>query len=352
MSFTSFLQEFNRIATVAARAPLQAALARQLNQSATAARKTWPEKLENLLVLVLPLAARIDISVDAPKCLTKNVVGVQQAVSYATDYLRSTHASGFANRDYFMNDGAFVPLVALQDCAGISSLKDIKAMNVLHIFDHEIGHLVVKGGYPDFESEGHLGECAADAYAMLRHIQRFGLQSGFFEYYKRADQVVLGISPIHYTNIVNEKVKQVAESRDISRLSLRETAKLAGEIAMIYALTPAILQKISAAFCHVQACCRRLPDNDPDKWPRIFRETMYAMKLHSGNPDIVAAGKSFLLQPDNADYIKNAAAGGAYGMDDVCDFMGQFETKPVPPQIQHNPGKIAAKLRCLLTPRG
>lgn len=325
MQFTSFLQEFNRVATIAAHASLQASLVRQFNQAAAAARGAWPEKLENLLVLVMPPAVGMGVSVNAEKCLTKNTVVVQQAVSYATDFLKKNSSTvGFANRDHFRDDEVCIPVVALKDCAGIEAPRNIKEMNALHTFDHEIGHLVVKGGFPDFKSERHLAECAADAYALLRHVQRFGLQSGFFEYYNRAGKVVLGLSPIHYTSIVNEKVKQIAEGRDISRLSLRETAELAGQIALVYVLHPRQLDKIADAFISVAELYRQHiteGTNTDAAWSFVYKGILDVMKEHRHDPDIFSAGKRFFNTSGHKEAIVHLARTDST-CKEVCDMLG------------------------------
>ena len=115
---------------------------------------------------------------------------------------------------------------------------------------HEIGHNVVKNG---FSLDTHSAECAADAYTALRHIQIFGNnRTDFFKYYgNRASTIVLGISPIHYTNNVTQKIKQLSKEIDISKLSLPKTAKLAEKIALENKLDKKTLQKISKAFLRI-----------------------------------------------------------------------------------------------------
>ena len=52
-----------------------------------------------------------------------------------------------------------------------------EASDIENVFtlDHEIGHLICPGGIEKF----NLRECVADAYATIRHIQRFGADSPY-----------------------------------------------------------------------------------------------------------------------------------------------------------------------------
>ena len=175
-------------------------------------------------------------------------------------------------------------------------------------FDHEMGHLVVKEGDPACISP-HIAECAADAYAALRHVQRYGNDTDFFTSYNRSYNIVLGNSPDHYTDAVLQKVRQLCQERDISKLSLRETAQLAGKLAVEYGFNEEKLDKVKSAFQAVAQIFREAVKKgervDQDK---ILKKVLEITQTHKNDPDICAAGNQYINSPYIRNYLREKSA--------------------------------------------
>ncbi len=115
-------------------------------------------------------------------------------------------------------------------------------------FDHETGHILA----PDLH--GTLGENAADAYAMLRHVQRFGTGNPDADYcgWKRALVFALtGISS-HLTTFTVDKIVLDSKSADFMSLTPKETAAIARDYALKNTPDAKALKKLQAAFAPVK----------------------------------------------------------------------------------------------------
>jgi hypothetical protein len=290
-------------------------LAATFNQTAVDAGKAFPDRLHNLVMLLTSAETPVYIDPAVANHLTHNVAAVKLLVKSEKNYLLDNSAAAVVTHDYPLA-GVFVNLITLNETVrGIFSDGYTQEMQSSFYLDHELGHLVVKNG---MLAGGHLGECAADAYAALRHVQRFGKETDLFQNYNRAYTIVLGFSRIHYTDHVTQKVKQLAQETDITGLSLTETAALAGDIALAHQLDLAVLDKITAAYRPVAAACERqigsrkdivaaLYQQDNAAWEMMCRETLAVMKAHQNDADIFASGKHFLSYQPRLDFIAGLA---------------------------------------------
>lgn len=312
---------------------MSAALAEIFNRSAAAMHEAWPEKLERLVVLVTSSEEPIYVSPAIAEHLTNNAVAVREAVHGRRLDLQRRGILGVVHERYLLA-GEIVQLIGMNaQPPGIYSARYTQKMLSIAIFDHEMGHLVVKGGYAHSALFAHRAECAADAYAALRHIQRFGMETDFFEHYNKAKLIVLGISAIHYTDAVVQQVKRLAETENLSSLSLRETAALAAKIASQCYIPDPILKKISAAFAPVQqagirqigskaAVSEESRQENVDAWLLFCRETLAVIKEHRDDPDIFRAGKRFLSHPVSKKFMAEWAQTDPFWKE-ALDFMGQ-----------------------------
>jgi len=259
------------------------------NESAASLYKAFPERLDKLVVLVMPLEQPVYISPDIAEHLSGNVAAVKEAVAEITDYLRRHNMHGVADLHYALAKKTVKIIGLTKSSSNACSARYTEEMDAVTTFDHEIGHLVVKNGFSD---NYHLAECAADAYAALRHVQRYGMDTDFLEYYDRSYNVIQELIPIHYTNAVLQKALRLAEERDISRLSLRETAELAATIAKECRLYKKTLEKLSGAFRSARDVFEKSGWNE-----RVLRECVKVMRENKDDPDVYRAGKSVLSDP-------------------------------------------------------
>jgi hypothetical protein len=120
-----------------------------------------------------------------------------------------------------------------------------QAMETMFVFDHEMGHAVIpNAGYFDGKNKA---ECIADAYAVIRHLQRYGAGSAAIDMLvqQRAFQFIFRRGRAsHLTSPVVEQI--LARRHEIAWDSLTpaETTKLAWRFAMEYAMHPTLLDVI------------------------------------------------------------------------------------------------------------
>jgi len=131
-------------------------------------------------------------------------------------------------------------------------------------FDHETGHMLS----PDRHETA--GENAADAYAMLRHLQRFGDQSPDAEYcgWKRALVFALTGITSHVTTFTVDKIVVDAKTANFMSLSPKETKAIARDYAALNTPDAARLKDLRTAFRHVI----RKPANQKPLTAATFRD--------------------------------------------------------------------------------
>ena len=115
-------------------------------------------------------------------------------------------------------------------------------------FDHETGHVLA----PDFHDT--LGENAADAYAMLRRLQRFGPDEADADYcgWKRALAFAITGATSHLTTFTVDKIVLDAKTADFISLSPKETAAIARAYAKAHTPDDKALKQLAKAFAPVK----------------------------------------------------------------------------------------------------
>ncbi len=280
-------------------------LTQLFNESAAKAYEAFPVQLEKLVVLSNGTDMPVYASPVIADRLSQNVSAVKGAIERTTRDMKAMNAAGIAYPFFQVADIIMRAIVVDDTPPGHFTRSYTSKMRGLYILDHEIGHHVVSNGNG---SGKHLGEAAADAYASLRHIQRFGQDTDFFTYADKAYTIVLAQSPIHYTNAVFDRVRQIAKERDISAMSLQDTALLAADIAAECHLDIKTLDKIAKAYAEKgvvyadligkkQDITEKLYTRDKAAYAIFIRETQDVMKKYAHDADIVKAGKSFLSYP-------------------------------------------------------
>ncbi|MBU6475857.1 MAG: hypothetical protein KGQ70_07805 [Alphaproteobacteria bacterium] len=272
-------------------APDRQSLAAAFNRAAADYRASFPERLGNLFVTLS--SERIYVAPEIAALLAENAAPVSRMI---------------AQRDKLMREMGWAAAAGLQDVGGARlrhlSLSeeenpryvpapDAHGMNKIAEFDHEMGHFVVREGDAKNPSR-HAAECAADAFAALRHIQRFGGETGFFAHapFAVAKSVIFG-DKIHYVSAVFQKIAALQKEGilDIRALSLPETALLAGKLAREYALSAETLGRIHAAYAAAPAV-RNSAFLSKDEAQAVMR----VMLEHRHDDDVYRAGKLYISQ--------------------------------------------------------
>jgi hypothetical protein len=126
-------------------------------------------------------------------------------------------AYGWRSRDRQSKGMIYRRPSAEYDPTGMPNL----AMSAAQIFDHELGHLVTKEGFKPHKLKG---EVSADAFAAIRHFQRFGAADDDLAAASayRAVAFFCG-DPGHVTTPVVDRIRLDAKSFDFASLSPADT---------------------------------------------------------------------------------------------------------------------------------
>jgi hypothetical protein len=276
---------------------MQQSLAHSFNETAAAAYAAFPKELKRLVVV---LGRPVFISPKVAGKLTKDTAAIREALAEIKSEMYDTH-------------------VALDGENITASARLTKRMKALYALDHEIGHHILKNGFPAlFDGSGHLAESAADVFATLRHIQRFGKNTGLAENSRNraAAAAVLFADTDHYTTDAVERALKFADEmgEGFFKLSLRETAEHAAKIADECALDNKTLKRISDAFQPVATYCAahigdaweisaKLNAEDKEAYAIFCRQTLAVMKKYHNDPAVVKAGERFLSRPSIQNFM-------------------------------------------------
>lgn len=294
---------------------MQKSLTQIFNETAEKAHDAFPLAFKAMVIFQTGADTPLYVSPEFADHLTQHIDSVRVAIRNTGKDMERLNAAGLASA-YFPVGGKVGQMIALQDSpGGVFTNGYTREMRAVYVLDHEIGHHVVKNG----RNHGrHLGEAAADAYASLRHIQRYGQATDFFEYLNKASMLVLGHSRIHYTRDTMMRVKELAWEQDISKLSLQETAALAERIAQETHLEQRKIDKVAKAFMGAEKTYEeklgtkneivaKTYAKDPVAYDLFLRETLKVMQANK-DADVQRAAYEFFQYPPMAEFTRNAVA--------------------------------------------
>lgn len=298
------------------------------NASAENYYRTFPERLKTLLVI--STAEPIYVSPHITAHLTRNAAAVRKLIEKNTRYMHENKAMGLAGGEVI--DSVTLDYITVdmqQSRRTCVSKKHPQSMNLTYVFDHEMGHLLTDGPGIPARGSHHVRECAADAFAALRHLQRFGSTTDIFQNfpYDRAGSIAARTSSIHYTSAAVQKVAnlQKGSTINIGSLSLQQTAAIARQIAVEYALDGQTLEKIFEAYAIARAIHNSAPQEDNSKdWARIIRAVVKTMQENKDDHDIYRAGRLYLICPEIKERI-NAVIEEDPSFSAIFNFMPEHE---------------------------
>ncbi len=196
-----------------------------------------------------------------------------------------------------------------------------KYMQLVDYINHEVGHFHVENGWPVGELEyDHWAESAAEAHMAILHKQTFGNDTDFVKNHNMAWEIVNGYSPMHYTDIIAQKVDNLAKEVDLKQLTYDETVELAGEIAAKYHLDEKKLKKITKAFSPSLKTCMKRACFGRDTYKECF-EVMRKTKDH----DVFRVGLNYLNDYDSLEHTSEQLLyGGDYWVD-ALEYIDKFQ---------------------------
>lgn len=172
---------------------------------------------------------------------------------------------------------------------GATASDDIEALNT---YDHEIGHIVTREGYGR-RFGANMGENVGDAYATIRHLQRFGLDADIkaFSEMRAVEFVFRRDRGDHFSTPTVDAILAAAATFDFKTLTPAQTAEAANNFAIAHAPHPALVTYVTRA---LQPVNNKLPDIvNGDMEPlrelgRILLETDNALVFQWGRKALTA----------------------------------------------------------------
>lgn len=138
-------------------------------------------------------------------------------------------------------------------------------MSLLLTLDHELGHCVLDGAHNHTGKldRGIYAESIADAFALIRHYQRFGVNSGYQDKYTspfmRAHNMIFSSDDYHFTAFVLDEIVKSRHQIDFQKMTLKQTADLARLFTAEYMPPLKIVQDLYEAFKPVRMQARANP---------------------------------------------------------------------------------------------
>lgn len=143
-----------------------------------------------------------------------------------------------------------------------SGPKDAPEVEALAVFDHELGHLVVGGGF--HSKDPCYRECAADTFAAVRHMQRYGEDTDFIARggWRRAYDFVMSGSAMHFTTLALDELNRIKGKVDFKAMTPAETTLLAQRVALEHVPHPDIINSVARSFHPVRQTLKRTGDHE------------------------------------------------------------------------------------------
>ncbi len=126
-----------------------------------------------------------------------------------------------------------------------------KEMAVYAEFDHELGHLLIADALKNATlSESLYSEAAADTYAVIRNIQRFGDKAAGASVvsWQRAVSFIERGSQSHFTSFTLDEFAKVQEKIDFKALTPDESLHLARRFALEHTPHESLMRSLMTAF--------------------------------------------------------------------------------------------------------
>ena len=312
---------------------MQKSLVQIFNETAAEAAEAYPQELGRLAVVVgSDIAYAAKQLADDTAALSKDIEGVKRR-------LAEREAASYTHNNYELA-GEFFNLIALLDpekIEGDFSARDTKEMQAIFILDYQLSRHIIDSARGISRNKA---ESACDAFATLRHIQRFGKDTDHARNRSQstASSLILFTDTAHYTMNATQRALEVANElgTNFFKLTLQETVALAAKIANETYVNFREIRKLTKAFRPVAENCaarlgerrdifRKFDNNDPEALAIMSQETLAVMRQHQNDPAIFTAGKQFLGMPAIKEFMTAQAAAGARFWQESLTFINTRE---------------------------
>jgi len=143
------------------------------------------------------------------------------------------------------------------------------------ILDHELAHLVIKDPALEGENKQYkdtLKEAIADAYALIRHYQRYGTQSkhrnAIIDPWARAGALTFNRDTVHFSTFMLDEIVKRKDTIDFTSLTPQQTAELAKRFAVEYTPPSSVVNRVLKKLRPVQTAHELSPESDT--WLKVL----------------------------------------------------------------------------------
>ncbi|MDY0009940.1 MAG: hypothetical protein RBS08_09560 [Bdellovibrionales bacterium] len=153
---------------------------------------------------------------------------------------------------HFGGESSFVYIYTGDDRPSFFSSRVSEAQEMHFIFDHEFAHAHIPSGASD---NRFLAENTADAYALIRHIQRFGNKTPLTDEivgFRARDTVFRANGIFNFSCPAMEHILDMRKTVDFAALTPAQTSGLAEQIALEYTPDGDMLKRLYTSFSPLQ----------------------------------------------------------------------------------------------------
>lgn len=205
------------------------------------------------------------------------------------------------------------------------------AVSDAYVFDHELGHLVVKTAMDETPEQPNLTETSADAFALIRHYQRYGMDSPLPIGYITANAMMFlsGLPDTGHTTLwALDQIRLDAKTADFMSLTPAETAKLAEEYARKFTPAAAEMHKLREDYAELLAdmAKNQLQFDLNDLATAVLKQEPGSLAFHLGVRTLQYAFDKYPEDAANAGWqkIRQALEQKIAGMGDAGNVLADF----------------------------
>lgn len=230
------------------------------NAALVEAHKQFPELRGKIAVYNL-VDNRIHAAIDPA------AVGLKDEKALRAFYEKSKKAAEKANSSIAMQEKDLKLIVYAQrslDSHLFARADQPQEMRVFATFDHELGHLLVTDAmkYATL-SEQLYAEAAADTYAVIRNIQRYGSKAIGTDVlsWQRAVAFIETGSQSHFTSFTLDEFAKVQDSIDFAALTPQQSLQLARRFALEHTPHESTMRGLAEAFAPFRDALKQNPED-------------------------------------------------------------------------------------------
>ncbi len=274
------------------------------------------DKLEGSVLYISPKSVKaLHDQVGKVKRKIDTFYQIKEVFEYSSNYFqeKNGHFNSGGKRStatlHYDYNNVFNKIVALKEGATLKSAQNLNGLTtdqyIKKMFKHEAGHALTKKGLAEGSIfANHVAEKSADAFQGIEFYAENGYNDWYYNVNNFSSDVVLGTSPIHYTNVIAYAVRNLSKEVDLTALKIHQRVCLADMVTHEYSENAQILKPIVDVFSDVAKYHKR-KDHDVGEGLKLHIDIMLA---NTDNHDAYRAGREFVKRIKLQQFLKTPQA--------------------------------------------